>query len=114
MDTITTRTGTYYGEQDIMTIIEKHEEDGTLIAELYADPTTGQIMNVETAEDYQGEGHARSLIAWAIENDITLYHSPAWACTEEGQAFAEACDEIGTIADEDAYGWADYQATIAC
>lgn len=113
MNTITTRTGQYYNEPGDMRIIEKHDENGQLIAELYADPTTGQIMNVETTEGYQGEGHARSLIEYAVENGINLLHSPAWSCTEEGAAFAQAVDIIDTIADEDAYGWEDYAATIA-
>ena len=112
MTTITHRTGTYGTETDTYTIIEA-TIDGQVISALYADPTTGQIMNIETDKAHQGEGRARSLISYAIANGITLYHSPAWACTEEGAAFAAACDEIDTIEDEDAYGWEDYQATLA-
>lgn len=112
MTIITTRTGTYYDEPGDMRIIEKHDEDGTLIAELYADLTTGQIMNVETTDNYRGEGHARSLIDYAIEHDIELYHSPEWSCTPEGWAFAQSCDDIDVIDDEDAYGYADYLSTI--
>lgn len=113
MPTITTRIGTYYDEPDKMQIIEKHDDNGKLISHLYASLTTGQIMQVETVEDYQGEGHAHSLITYAVENDIELYHSPSWSCTEDGKAFAEACDEINTIDDEDAYGWDEYQSTFA-
>lgn len=113
MITITHRTGTYYNESGDMTIIEAHTEDGQLVSELYADPITGQIMNIETEEKFQGEGHARSLIQYAIDNNIELFHSPSWACTEEGAAFAAATPEIDTIADEDAYGWEDYAASIA-
>lgn len=113
MNTITTRTGQYYNEPGDMLIIEKHTAEGELISELYADLTTGQIMAIETEADFQGEGHARSLIEWAVANGITLLHSPAWSCTDEGAAFAEAVDIIDTIDDEDAYGWEDYAATLA-
>lgn len=114
MNTITTRTGTYYDEPGEMRIIEKHAADGTLISELYADLTTGQIMNIETADGFQGEGHARSLIEYAVTNRIPLLHSPAWSCTEEGAAFAAAtADLLDTIEDEDAYGYEGYVATFA-
>lgn len=111
---ITTRTGQYQNEDGIYTIIEKHDDD-QLISAIYADPTTGQIMNIETAEGYRGEGHATSLIEYAIDNGIELLHSPIWSCTDEGAAFAEATSHlIDTIDDEDAYGWDDYASTIAC
>lgn len=113
MNTITTRTGQYYNEPGEMRIIEKRTEDGALISELYADLETGQIMNVETTDGFQGEGHARSLIDYAVANGIELYHSPEWSCTEEGWAFAQACDHIAVIDDEDAYGWEDYIANFA-
>lgn len=114
MNAITTRIGTYYDEPGDMRIIEKHDADGTLISELYADLKTGQIMNIETAADFQGEGHARSLIEYAVANRISLLHSPEWSCTEEGAAFAAAtADLLDTIDDEDAYGYEDYAATFA-
>lgn len=113
MNTITTRTGQYYDEPGDMRIIEKHTADGQLISALYADLTTGQIMNIETEADYQGEGHARSLIEYAVANNIELYHSPEWSCTPDGWAFVQACDEIDIIDDEDAYGYEAYAATFA-
>lgn len=114
MTTITTRTGQYYNEPGDMRIIEKHTADGQLVSALYADLTTGQIMNIETEEAFQGEGHARSLIEYAVANGIDLLHSPSWSCTEAGAAFAEATsDLIDTIDDEDAYGYEDYAATFA-
>lgn len=112
MSTIETRTGTYYDEPGEMRIIEKFDEDGTMIAELYADLTTGQIMQVYTEPEYRGEGHATSLVEWATENGIELLHSPEWSCTDDGKAFVEACDIIDTIEDEDAYGWEDFQSTF--
>ena len=113
MFTITTRIGQYYHEPGDQRIIEKRNTDGQLVSALYADLETGQIMNIETEEDFQGEGHAHSLIEYAVANNIDLLHSPNWSCTEEGAAFAQAVDIIDTIADEDAYGWEDYAATIA-
>ena len=109
---ITTRTGTYYGETELQTIIEAHDGD-TLASALYADPITGQIMAIETEAGYQRQGLATALVQYAVDHGIELYHSPAWACTDEGAAFAESCSIIDTIADEDAYGWADYQAIAA-
>lgn len=95
--TITNRIGTYYGEECDYTIIEAHTKDGTLASELYADTTTGQIMNVSTEEAFQGEGIASALIDYAIDNDITLYHSPIEHCTPAGLAFAEKNDQIDII-----------------
>lgn len=112
MTTITTHTGTYYDEPGTMLIIEA-TDNSEVISALYADPNTRQIMAIETIEERQGEGHARSLIDYAVENNIELYHSPEWSCTPEGWAFAQACDDIEIIDDEDAYGWEEYQATIA-
>ena len=100
--TITHRTGDYYGDNDTYTIIESHE-DVQLISELYADATTGQIMQVETVEDRRGEGIATALLAHAEETGIELFHSPAEHCTPEGLAFAEKNDHIDTIVPADAY-----------
>jgi len=80
MTTITTRTGTYYDEPDTMLIIEA-TDNGQVISALYANPDTRQIMAIETIEERQGEGHARSLIDYAVDNNIELYHSPEWSCT---------------------------------
>lgn len=114
MTTITTRTGQYYNEPGDMRIIEKHTTEGQLVSALYADIETGQIMNIETEPEFQGEGHARSLIEYANANGINLLHSPEWACTEEGAAFAAAtADLIDTIEDEEAYGYEAYAATFS-
>lgn len=104
--TITHRIDTYQEDKDPSIIIEKHDQDGNCISELVANPETGQIMWVHTLEKDRLEGHARSLITYAIEHDIELYHSPEWSCSEPGGwAFVQACDEIDVIKDEDAYGW---------
>lgn len=100
--TITHRTGDYYGDNDTLTIIEAHE-DGQLISELYADPDTGQIMNVETIKDRRGEGIATALIDFAEANGIELFHSPVEHCTPEGLTFAEKNDHIEIIDEDLAY-----------
>lgn len=112
MITIQDRIGNYPGETELQIIIEATNEENEVISALYADINTHQIMSIETAKEYRLQGHARSLIDYAISNDIELFHSPAWSCTAEGAAFAEACDDIDTIADEDAYGWEDFAATL--
>lgn len=63
-------------------------EDGTELAHLDAH-TSGLILNVEVDEDRRGEGLARRLYEHA-DADLGLYHVPAWGCTPEGLAFAQA------------------------
>lgn len=99
--TITHRTGTYYSEASLYTIIEAHDEEGTAISALYADPTTGQIMQVETMEDRQGEGIATLLVEYAVDNGIDLYHSPEAHCTEAGLRFREATSHLIDEIDEE-------------
>lgn len=112
---ITTKIGQYADEAGDYQIIEKRTDEGQLVSALYADLKTGQIMNIETEEEFQGEGHARSLIEYAVAHRINVLHSPEWSCTEEGAAFAAATsDLIDTIDDEDAYGYEDFAATLAC
>lgn len=86
--TITTRRGDYYGEGDYH-VWEITDEDGTA-AELYVHPESHLIMNIEVREDRRGEGLARALYQRAETDLGTIYHVPAWGCTPEGAAFAEA------------------------
>lgn len=101
--TITTRTGTYYSETEEMRIIEAHDENGEIASALYADLTTGQIMQVETRKANRGEGIATALVEFAVENGIELFHSPIEHCTPEGAAFAAKADMIEEIDPADAY-----------
>lgn len=102
MTTITRRTGTYYQETDLYTIIEA-TENGEVISALYADPATGQIMQIETIPARRREGHATSLVEYALANGIELFHSPEEHRTAEGAAWAEMVDEIDEIDPELAY-----------
>ena len=88
MTTITHTTKTYYGEADIMHAFEI-TKDGTVIAELYADLHTHQIMQVWVAERRRGEGLARALYEHG-DKMIGLYHAPDEHCTPEGLAFKHA------------------------
>lgn len=99
-ETITYKARSYYGEAEVMHSWTITDEDG-VAAELYADYTTGQIMQVEVREDRRGEGLARALYETASDQ-ITLYHSPDEHCTPAGLAFKEA---IGgeTVPAESAY-----------
>lgn len=99
--TLTYRTGDYYGEGEDMHIVEAHDEDGSLVGELYAHLATGQIMQVEVTETRRGEGIARHLYETA-EAHFAVYHSPDEHCTPEGIAFKEAMGGE-TIPAESAY-----------
>ncbi|MFZ2172682.1 MAG: hypothetical protein WAW17_01340 [Rhodococcus sp. (in: high G+C Gram-positive bacteria)] len=72
-----------------------------MIAELYADLATGQIMNVWTKETRRGEGLARK-VHEAAEATVELFHSPDEHCTPQGFAFKQAMGGV-TIEDTDAY-----------
>ena len=61
--------------------------DGTEAGYLLAH-TSGLILDIEIAEDHQGEGIARALYEHASRG-IGLYHVPAWGRTPEGDAFAQ-------------------------
>lgn len=63
-------------------------EDGAEIGHLLAH-TSGLILNVEVAEDRQGEGIARALYEHA-DRAQGLYHVPSWGRTPEGEGFATA------------------------
>ena len=97
--TISTRIGSYYDEPGESRIIEAHDEDGTLISELYASLDTGQIMQVHTVEEHRGEGIATALVTYAVDHGIELYHSPAGHRTDDGARFAERANMIDTIPD---------------
>ena len=100
--TITHRTGTYYDEADEYTIIEA-TDNGEIVSALYADPATGQIMQIETIPARRREGLATALLDYAEDHGIELYHSPEEHRTPEGQAWAEATDHLDTIDADDAY-----------
>lgn len=89
MTTIAYRTGTYYGEAEVMHIWEAIE-DGEMIGELYVTQDTLEIAQIEVNADRRGEGIARSLYEAAYEQMGCIYHAYAAHRTDDGAAFAEA------------------------
>lgn len=63
-------------------------DDGTEVAFLLAH-TSGLILNIEVADDRQGEGIARALYEHA-DRAQGLYHVPSWGRTPDGDIFARA------------------------
>lgn len=97
MNTITNRTGDYYGDDTRNLIWEAHDEDG-VAAELYVHAEHRMIMNIEVRADRRGEGLARDLYEAAMATG-DIYHAPTWGCTPEGVAFAEAMG--GPVVDDE-------------
>lgn len=58
-------------------------------ARLAVHTDTGLILSIDVPAEHRGEGHARTIFEHA-ETIMDLYHVPAWGCTEDGLAFAEA------------------------
>lgn len=79
----------YPGEATILHTWTITDEHGTAAA-LYIDTDHHMIMNIEVRPDRQGEGLARHLYETAETDLGEIYHVPAWGCTPEGEAFAEA------------------------
>jgi hypothetical protein len=61
--------------------------NGETVADLWVDITTGEIMNVETAKNHQGHGHASALYRQAA-TEIAIFHAPEAHRTYEGNRFA--------------------------
>ena len=63
--------------------------DGDQVSFLDIDAETRQVWNVETADDFQGQGFARSL--WEAANvEAECFHALDHHRTAEGDAFAQA------------------------
>ena len=90
--------GTYYGDTTDNHIFTITDEQG-IAAELYINTEHLVIANIEVREDRRGEGLARALYEHADTTLDGIYHMPAWGCTPEGQAFAEAMG--GDILDDE-------------
>ncbi|SCF42574.1 hypothetical protein [Micromonospora carbonacea] len=63
--------------------------DGDTVSELWVDTTTGEIMQVETPTEHQGNGYATALYRKAAA-EITIYHAPESHRTPEGDRFARS------------------------
>lgn len=62
--------------------------DGETVSELWVNITTGEISQVETLPEHQGNGYASALYRQAA-TEIAIFHAPIGHRTPEGHAFAE-------------------------
>lgn len=67
----------------------KDSTSGEVVGGLWADPETGQIMQVETAPHRRREGVATALYQ-AASGQVSLYHSPTEHRTPDGHRWAKA------------------------
>jgi len=63
--------------------------DGQTVSELWVDTTTGEILQVETPAEHQGNGYASALYRQAA-TEIAIYHAPESHRTYEGDRFAKS------------------------
>lgn len=62
---------------------------GEAVSELWVDITTGEITQVETLREHQGNGHASALYRQAA-TEIPIFHAPEAHRTYEGDRFARS------------------------
>lgn len=107
-ETITYRTGDYYGDGTQNHIWEITDANG-VAAELYVSADRHEIMNIDVRADRRREGLARALYTAATAM-MTVYHAPDAHRSEEGALFAAAvggetltydCDCTGCNPEED-------------
>jgi hypothetical protein len=84
-----TRDVARYSEQDEPMHRWSLTIDGETVSELWVDTETGEIMQVETPKQHQGNGYASALYRRTAV-DITIYHAPVGHRTPEGDAFARS------------------------
>lgn len=63
--------------------------NGETVSELWVDQETGEIMQVETLPEHQGNGYASALYRQAC-SEIAIYHAPESHRTYEGDRFAKS------------------------
>jgi GNAT superfamily N-acetyltransferase len=63
--------------------------DGATVAELWVSPETGEIEQVETNPQHQGNGYASALYRQAAR-EIQIFHAPEAHRTYEGNRFAQS------------------------
>lgn len=87
--------------------------NGETVSELWVDIDTGEIAQVETPRQHQGNGYASALYRQAA-TEIDIYHAPPGHRTPEGDRFAASvggenlpycnhgcCNETPDFDDED-------------
>lgn len=63
--------------------------DGETVSELWVDIETGEIGQVETADQHQGNGYASALYRQAV-SEMAVYHAPEGHRSYEGDRFARS------------------------
>ena len=84
-----TRDIAQYSEQDAPSHRWSMVIDGETVSELWVDVETGEIMQVETPREHQGNGYASALYHQAA-TEIAIYHAPEAHRTYEGDRFARS------------------------
>ena len=88
--TITYALAPYPGELVDLHRFQAVTPTGEVISELYVDPVTWVIVNVQTEPEYRGEGIATSLYHAALAQLPQVLHARPEHRTEDGEAWAEA------------------------
>lgn len=78
-----------YGEQDEPTHRWSMVVNGETVSELWVAIETGEIMQVETPRQHQGNGYATALYRQAA-SEIEIFHAPEAHRTYEGDRFARS------------------------
>lgn len=84
-----TRDIARYSEQDEPTHRWSMVINGETVSELWVDIETGEIMQVETPTEHQGNGYASALYRQAAA-EIAVFHAPESHRTYEGDRFAKS------------------------
>lgn len=84
-----TRDIARYSEQDEPSHRWSLTIDGETVSELWVDIATGEIAQVETADEHQGNGYASMLYRQAA-TEIEIFHAPEGHRTPEGDRFARS------------------------
>lgn len=87
--TITYALAPYPGEQVDLHRFQAVTPTGEVISELYVDPVTWVIVNVQTEPEYRGEGIATALYHAALAQLPQVLHDLPEHRTEDGNGWAE-------------------------
>ena len=84
-----TRDIARYSEQDAPAHRWSLTIDGETVSQLWVAIATGEIIQVETPAEHQGNGYASALYRQAA-SEIAIYHAPEAHRTHEGDRFARS------------------------
>ena len=84
-----TRDIARYSDQDAPAHHWTLTVDGETVSELWVAIETGEILQVETPRQHQGQGYASALYRQAA-SEITIFHAPESHRTPEGDRFTKS------------------------